>query len=476
MKEIVKKISRIWIFVVFLVIAIAMAGNVSAKSLYVIANINQAPTPVQAYDIQPAPTYLVYQATYGVPYYGIGGVGLTIDTDSKMLFVTYESSNKIQLVDATTMTNKGTTTAPGASNLAGIVVDQDKQKVYTVDRNTNKLYIYSWNPSNTTLTLDGIQLLSGVSGAHGIALDEVHDLLYVGDLTATVKIFNTADWSSAGSFTVSQAAMGISVDVSNGFAYTGNAYPPYGSLGLLSKYDLNTNTETTVNIRLLTGSASDNVVGLAVDPSTGLLYITTGNQGLGGSDRLMVFDSNLNLLYQTGDIGDPTGLCVPGKEISYNPLNLGKDDGVAQCEFAGNTITYTISYNNGNQYNVNNVVITDTLPTEVTFISATDGGVYDAIAHKVNWNIGTVTSGSGGSVSVTVQIKAGTPEGSTITDYATIDSDETPPTTQSENTVICTIPVATEFGSLSVIVAILLTTPAFAYLMVKRNKREKFAF
>ena len=35
---------------------------VFAKSMYVIANINNDPTPVQTYDIQGAPNYLVFQA------------------------------------------------------------------------------------------------------------------------------------------------------------------------------------------------------------------------------------------------------------------------------------------------------------------------------------------------------------------------------------------------------------------------------
>ena len=82
-------------------------------------------------------------------------MGLTIDTDSAMLFVTYEDSKIIELIDATTMANAGSTIAPKASNLAGVVVDQDKQKVYTMDRGTNHLYVYSWDASAKTLTLDG---------------------------------------------------------------------------------------------------------------------------------------------------------------------------------------------------------------------------------------------------------------------------------------------------------------------------------
>lgn len=86
--------------VVLAVLAIAMMGVASAKSVYVLADINAGSTPVMAYDLQG--NQLVYQATNYAPYHGIGGVDISIDTDSKTLFITYENSNTIELVDAET--------------------------------------------------------------------------------------------------------------------------------------------------------------------------------------------------------------------------------------------------------------------------------------------------------------------------------------------------------------------------------------
>lgn len=162
-----------------------LAGTTTAKSLYVNRDIGNS--QISAYDIQAAPSYLVHQATSGST--GYGGAGLAIDTDSEILFVTFETLGSLNMVDAKTLATLGSVTAPCASNLAGIVVDESKQKVYTMDRNTNKLYVYSWNAVTKTLTLDTMKNLAGVSQAHGIALDEVNGLLYVGDLTTTVKIF-----------------------------------------------------------------------------------------------------------------------------------------------------------------------------------------------------------------------------------------------------------------------------------------------
>jgi uncharacterized repeat protein (TIGR01451 family) len=428
----------------------SMVGFATAKSLYGIASINQSPSPVQAYDIQAGGT-LVYQATYGVPYYAGGAVGLGIDSSAAVLFVTYEVSNVIQLLNAVTMTSLGTTTAPGASNLAGIVVDQGKNKVYTVDRNTNHLYVYNWNPTTKILSLDltagggdGIVDLTGVTDSYGLALDETNDLLYVGNNVASgnVKVFSTATWASTASYTMNQTVMGLALDTINGILYTGNAYPGYGSTGLLCKYNINTATQTTLNIRSLTGATSDdNVVGLAVDQDTGILYISTGNQGTGGSDRLLAIGSTLNVLYATGDIGDPTGIAIPTIGISYNPLSLSKTDNPDPVA-AGAQLTYTISFGNAlNNFPVNNVQIVDTLSDETNFVSASDGGTYDSNTRKVTWNIGTLAAGAlTRSLTLTVTVHSDADDQEQLDNTVTIDSDQTPPTTQHAFTTVAGTP------------------------------------
>ena len=77
----------------------------------------------------------------------------------------------------------------------------------------------------------------------------------------------------------------------------------------------------------------------------------------------------------------------------------------------------------------------DQLPAQTSFVSATGGGVYDGPSHSVTWLEGTVAAGSGPFCDDLVATVNALP-GSTITNSATIDSDDTPPTTRSQDTAV----------------------------------------
>ena len=57
-----------------------------------------------------------------------GAVGLALDPDSATMFVTYEGSNIIEMVNAKTMVSEeNPVTEPNATSLAGIAFDQGKK-------------------------------------------------------------------------------------------------------------------------------------------------------------------------------------------------------------------------------------------------------------------------------------------------------------------------------------------------------------
>ncbi|HEC04339.1 MAG TPA: hypothetical protein ENI81_12465, partial [Phycisphaerales bacterium] len=100
-------------FLMLLAVVTMMTAGVQtarAKSLYVIADhigdASAATQPVHAYDIGVDGT-LTFQAEHPIRHRMLGAVGLAMDSDSGYLFVTYEATGEIWLVDGTTMTDIG---------------------------------------------------------------------------------------------------------------------------------------------------------------------------------------------------------------------------------------------------------------------------------------------------------------------------------------------------------------------------------
>ena len=443
-----RKTSALYTIIVAIIGIFVVASMASAKSLYVIANINASPTPIHTYDIQGGPDYVVFQAEQSITFRGGGGVGIAVDSDSATLFVTYEVSNIVQLLDATTFEDLGTTTAPGATNLSGIVVDQGKNRVYTIDRNTNNLYVYDWDASTNTLNLvtggtgpGGSFVLAGVSLAYGIAFDEINDRLYVADQSSnTLRYFETTNFVESGNIVLTtHQPISVAIDQVRNFLYTGAIFN--GDANLV-KYDLNTSTETFVDINSVLDSSSEGVIGVAVDEDSGNVYATTGFS----FDGLLVFDSSLNNLkvlsrteiagFET-NWGDATGLAIPRDDISFNPLNFTATVDLSEAS-TGMDLTYDLCYDNAaNTLAVNNVTITDSIPQGTSFASASDGGTQTA--GVVTWNIGSLAAGAA-QACVQLVLNVTATDGSTITNVATIDSDDTPPTTQSAVTNVVILP------------------------------------
>ena len=80
--------SKVLILLVIITFIAFLSGTATAKSLYVLSNINGYPQPLQSYDIAANGT-LKFQAENIIPRYNNGSFGLAIDSDSGYLFVTY---------------------------------------------------------------------------------------------------------------------------------------------------------------------------------------------------------------------------------------------------------------------------------------------------------------------------------------------------------------------------------------------------
>jgi uncharacterized repeat protein (TIGR01451 family) len=81
---------------------------------------------------------------------------------------------------------------------------------------------------------------------------------------------------------------------------------------------------------------------------------------------------------------------------------------------SGSTLRYVIYYFNLDGGTARNVIIADQLPSQVDFITASAGGVYDSITHRVNWNIGALKGFTSDSLELTVYVPKPVPSGSLL--------------------------------------------------------------
>ncbi|MAT41871.1 MAG: hypothetical protein CL609_05985 [Anaerolineaceae bacterium] len=91
---------------------------------------------------------------------------------------------------------------------------------------------------------------------------------------------------------------------------------------------------------------------------------------------------------------------------AISDLTITKDDGVVQVT-PGEELTYTIVVANVGTQSATGVVVTDTLPIGVVFVSASDGGVYDDNTREIIWNLGELAGG--GEITLTVEISVEDP-------------------------------------------------------------------
>jgi fimbrial isopeptide formation D2 family protein len=412
--------------------------SAAAKSLYLCSEHHQS--QFDAWNVNPNGT-VIKQATYTLMY-ATDPAGIAIDEDSETIFITSEFSGGVEIVDPVTLTYLGVSSGP--SNLAGIAVDDADDIVYTVQRSSPDLYIYRWDSASLTLVHLATITLPNCIGAFGLALDEFTDILWVADTgSGTVRAYDVdvATWNDiaeipAMRFSPSHKPVDVAVDRIRNLVYTvsiryGASTPGGTGSNLLSKYDVSTKVETTVDM----GYAG---VGVAVDEITGLVYVTGGAYS-GEPGNLSVWDCSVTpftKIQDTGHIGNPAGICIAN--VSYNPLNLAKNDViVGQGVYIGQTFTYEITCDNKeNAFDVTNATVVDTLPPELDYVSsAIDGvpqpaSVYDPGTHTVTWHIGTIAAGGEGPlIELVVKVNKNATPASTIYNYCTIDSDQTPPTT-----------------------------------------------
>ncbi|MBU1997989.1 MAG: DUF11 domain-containing protein [Candidatus Omnitrophica bacterium] len=127
-------------------------------------------------------------------------------------------------------------------------------------------------------------------------------------------------------------------------------------------------------------------------------------------------------------------------ELSVSPVDDVKP---------GDTLTYTIQYENEGEGIAYGVYFTDTLEEDLDDSNLTIGpildsatgeqiggfGIYNPATRTITWFVGEVASKQGGSANFSVKVKNTTPNGSEVINYATVYFPSVPEATRTNGTV-----------------------------------------
>ena len=109
----------------------------------------------------------------------------------------------------------------------------------------------------------------------------------------------------------------------------------------------------------------------------------------------------------------------------------------------GDSFSYTLEVNNAGPSTARNVVVTDTLPAGVEFVSATPStGSVNVVNNVLTWNVGNLASGAGASLTIDVKVLPTTP--ATLLNNASVTSTTSDPNTANNQATWTTTVIGTD--------------------------------
>ena len=167
-------------------------------------------------------------------------------------------------------------------------------------------------------------------------------------------------------------------------------------------------TITFPSVNIASGDTATAVITVTVDTLTdGLISNTASVQDLSGAGE-----------NNTANNSDAADVNIVAE------ADLGVSKAVSStASQVGGALTYTIDVTNSGPSSASNVVVTDTLPVGVTFVSGTgpSGEVLTEVGGVVTANVPTMAAGTSGTMTITVNIEAGA--ASSITNNVVVSSD-----------------------------------------------------
>ncbi|MGB2840905.1 MAG: hypothetical protein WBC40_00255 [Halobacteriota archaeon] len=108
---------------------------------------------------------------------------------------------------------------------------------------------------------------------------------------------------------------------------------------------------------------------------------------------------------------------------------------------AGENLTYTIYFENIGAGNTANTTLYDTLPPEVSFISASGDYVYYPDNRTLFWDIGDLPPNDLRTITINVTVNCPLPCGCPLVNYVNLSADDVETVNHTERTLVCSVPV-----------------------------------
>ena len=225
------------------------------------------------------------------------------------------------------------------------------------------------------------------------------EIFVTNDTDNTATVLREVDYSpvTGSPIAVGASPLGVAVSPDGQTAVVSNDAD--GTVSLLSASTLAT---------LATPTVGTNPAGIGILPDSSAAVIANNT-----NNSLSVVSLPGGGVLNIPIVGAPVGVAIT-PEPNYSLKKLASQDPI----IAGSTVTYSLTYTNIGSGNAASVTIDDPVPANLTFLSATGGGVLSGT--DVVWTIAAIPAGGSGSVQATYTVASPLPDLTKVDNTATI--------------------------------------------------------
>lgn len=188
---------------------------------------------------------------------GIEANGMAVDPVTGDLYVVADSAVRVDVLDGDTLAPIDSITLPGTS-ISFVALDQAAGRMYVTSFSGDATYVVN-------LATEAVVATLATPNPYDVAIDLVHDRLYVAGQNSVVSVFDTATNLPAGTLAVGGDSIGIVVDSARNRVMVADF-----TNSTLDVFDAT--TRLLVDSHPLTGTQAVNV---DLDPTTGHAWVAT---------------------------------------------------------------------------------------------------------------------------------------------------------------------------------------------------------